>query len=412
VLLTTFADNELQTRCYRRADGKLEWTGRVKPDKFELYHKKESSPATSTPATDGRRVVSYFGSFGLVCYDLQGQELWRHPLPAALSPGGYGTGTSPLIADQLVVVSHDRDMASSLLALDLATGKTVWETPRPDALGSFGTPIVWTNEGKTEVVVPGALCLKGYDLKTGKENWVVRGTTSYSCTTPVTAEGMVFYAAWSDGKEDDPLPVWETFLEKYDKNKDGVASLDEFDENSREYFRGYDVNRDGKIDRSDWDLIKASVAKGENVMVAVKPGGRGDISQSHVAWKATRGLPYISSPLYYDGRVYLVKNGGMLSSLDAKSGEPAYLQERLGSEGYYYSSPVAADGRVYIASQQGKLTVVKAGGSKPEILHQVDFGEQIYASPALAGANLFLRTRSQLYAFGPEVRGEANSGAQ
>jgi outer membrane protein assembly factor BamB len=92
----------------------------------------------------------------------------------------------------------------------------------------------------------------------------------------------------------------------------------------------------------------------------------------------------------------------MLSSLDAKTGQPYYLQERLGSEGYYYSSPVAADGRIYLASQAGKVTVVKAGGDKPEILHRADFGEHIYASPALAGDNLYLRTRSQLYAFGSQ----------
>jgi outer membrane protein assembly factor BamB len=403
LFLATFSENELQTRSYRCQDGTMEWSRGMKPEKLEIYHRKESSPAATTVATDGQRVVSYYGSFGLVCYDFQGKELWRHPLPIALSPGGYGTATSPVIAGNLVVVSHDQDMDSSLLAVDLISGKTVWETPRSNALGSFGTPILWQNDGALEVVVPGSLCLKGYALNTGKEDWVVRGTTSYACTTPVTAEGLLFYAAWSDGKADDPLPAWEKFLEEHDTNKDGVVSLDEFDENSREYFRGYDVNRDGKIDRSDWDQVRAANAKGENVMVAVTQGGRGDISQTHVAWKATRGLPYIASPLYYDGRVYLVKTGGMLSSLDAKSGRPFYLQERLGAEGLYYSSPVAADGRIYLASQAGKVTIIKAGGDKPEVLHQVDFGEPIYASPALVGDKLYLRTRSQLYAFAPQT---------
>jgi outer membrane protein assembly factor BamB len=120
-----------------------------------------------------------------------------------------------------------------------------------------------------------------------------------------------------------------------------------------------------------------------------------------VAWKATRGLPYVASPLFYDGRIYLIKNGGMLSSFEAKSGKPFYTQERLEAAGNYYSSPVAADGRIYIASVPGKLTVVKAGGEKPEILHQAQFGERIFATPALAGDKLFLRTQSTLYAFGP-----------
>ena len=252
-------------------------------------------------------------------------------------------------------------------------------------------------------MVPGSLRLKGYALKTGKEDWMVEGVTAFVCTTPVTGNGLLFFAAWSDGKEDAPLPTWEKFLDEHDKNKDGVVSLDEFDEASRDYYRGYDVNRDGKIDKSDWDQLTTAVAKGENVMVAVRPGGQGNITATHVAWKTTRGLPYIASPVFYDGRVYLVKNGGMISCLDAKNGKPYYLQERFGAEGNYYASPVAADGRIYVASVSGKLTVVKTGGEKPQILHQADFGERIYATPALAENNLYLRTRSALYAFGPEV---------
>ena len=400
IFLTTFADNELQTRCYQRADGKLAWSRGLKPDKLEMYHGIESSPAASTPATDGERVVSYFGSFGLICYDRKGNELWRHPLPIALSLGGYGTATSPLIAGNLVVVSRDRDEGSSLLAVDLRTGKKVWETPRPDSHGGFGTPITWKNADVDEVVVPGSLRLKGYALKTGDEDWMVEGVTAFACTTPVAGDGLLYFAAWTDGKADDPWPTWEQFLDKHDKNKDGVVGLDEFDDNLRDYWRGIDVNRDGKIDKGDFEQVLASIAKGENVMLAVKPGGRGNITKTHVAWKATRGLPYVASPLVYDGRIYSIKNGGMISSFDAKSGKPYYLQERLDAEGYYYSSPVAADGRIYVASVDGKLTVVKAGGEKPEILHQAQFDERIYASPALGGDKFYLRTKSALYAFG------------
>src|SRR5206468_6641442 len=120
-------------------------------------------------------------------------------------------------------------------------------------------------------------------------------------------------------------------------------------------------------------------AKAENVLVAVKPGGRGNITQTHVAWKATRGLPYVPSPLFYDGRIYLIRDGGMMSSFDARGGKPFYTQERLEATDKYYASPVAADGRIYLASLAGKLSVVKAGGDKPEALQQVDFGERIFA---------------------------------
>src|SRR5258708_3234161 len=161
LFLTTFADNQLQTRSYECKDGKLAWSRGVKAEKLETFHRTESSPAAPTPATDGQRLVSYFGSFGLVCYDLKGNELWRHPLPLGLSLGGYGTASSPVIAGNLLIVNCDRDEQSSLLALDLTTGKRVWEAPRPDSYGSYGTPIIWQTSDQAEVVVPGSLRLKG-----------------------------------------------------------------------------------------------------------------------------------------------------------------------------------------------------------------------------------------------------------
>jgi outer membrane protein assembly factor BamB len=403
IFLSTFADGQLQTRAHARRTGRLLWCNTIKPERLEIFHNTDGSPAAATPVTDGRRVVSYFGSFGLVCYDFNGKELWRHPLPVAFSGGGFGSGASPLLAREFVILNRDQDKDSSLLAVDLRTGKKVWETPRPDAAGSFGTPIFWKNQGADEVVMPGSLRLKAYDLKTGHEHWVVEGLVAFACTTPVTGDGLLFFAGWSPGKADSPFPPpWETFLQQNDKNHDGEVTFDEFDAATRDYARGMDRNRDGKITKEDFDLIRAHLAKSENSLVAVKPGGRGDITQTHIAWKATRGLPYVPSPVFYDGRIYFVRDGGMISSLDAKTGNPFYLQERLEATGSYYASPVAADGRIYLASLAGRLTVVKAGGDKPEVLHQANFGERISATPALVGPNLYLRTQTKLYAFGKE----------
>jgi outer membrane protein assembly factor BamB len=298
-----------------------------------------------------------------------------------------------------VVLNRDQNEHSSLLAVDLRTGKKLWETSRPEANGSFGTPVIWHNNSVDEVVTPGSLRLQGYALKTGQERWVLEGVTTFACTTPVVANGLLLFAGWSPGKSDSPWPSWESFLEKSDKNKDGEVTLDEFDASNRDFARGMDVNHDGKITKSDWDVLMARTAKGENVMVAVKPGGTGDISRTHVEWKFNRGLPYVASPLFYDGRVYLVRDGGMMSSFDAKTGKTFYLQERLDAIGSYYASPVAADGRIYVASLPGKLTVVKAGGDKPEILHQAEFGERIFATPALVGDKVYLRTAKHLWAF-------------
>jgi outer membrane protein assembly factor BamB len=283
--------------------------------------------------------------------------------------------------------------------LDVGTGKVIWETPRPDATGSFGTPVVWKNEGVEEIVMPGSIRLKGYELATGRERWVVDGMVGFACTTPAIGDGMLFFGGWSPGKADAPWPSWETFLSKNDKNHDGVIAMEEFDPSDRDFARGMDRDHDGKITEADWASIKAMTAKAQNVLVGVKPGGKGDISESHVAWKATRGLPYVPSPLFYEGRIYLVRDGGMVSSLDAQTGNAFYSQERLEAAGSYYSSPVAAKGRIYCASLAGMLSVLKAGGEKPEILHQANFGERIFATPALSGANVYLRTESKLYAF-------------
>jgi outer membrane protein assembly factor BamB len=145
--------------------------------------------------------------------------------------------------------------------------------------------------------------------------------------------------------------------------------------------------------------MQSRLAKSENLLVAVRPGGRGDITKSHVAWKTTRGLPYVPSPLFYDGRIYLIRDGGMMSSFDAKTGAPFYLQERLEAAESYYASPVAADGRIYVVSLPGRLSVIKAGGDKPEILHQANFGERVFATPALTGNRLYFRTQTKLYGF-------------
>ncbi len=399
IFLTTYVEGELQTHCYATGTGDLVWSRGIKPRQLESFHSTDGSPAASSPVTDGKRVVSYFGSIGLVCYDFKGKELWRVPLPVAMSGGSYGSGTSPIIIGKRVILSRDQDVNSSLLAVDLASGKKLGETPRPDALGSFGTPIEWRNDGIDEVVVPGSSQLKGYDVKTGRERWFVGGLVTFDCTTPVAGAGMVFFAGWTPGKGDAPWGTWDSFLGQYDKNHDGEIALEEFPAPMREYIRGLDSDHDGKITKTDWDKMQARLAKSQNLLIAVRPGGRGDITETHVAWKATRGLPYVPSPLFYDGRIYLIRDGGMISSFDAKTGKPFYLQERLEATDSYYASPVAADGRIYLASVPGKLTVVKAAGDKPEILHQANFGERILATPALAGDRLYLRTQTKLYAF-------------
>jgi outer membrane protein assembly factor BamB len=401
IFLTAFEDGKLETLCYARRDGKLIWKTDAKATALEEFHSTEGSPAASTPATDGKRVVSYFGSCGLICYDTKGRELWRYALPTAQSAGSFGTGGSPIIVDGLVLLSRDESTGCSLLAVDLKTGKKVWETGRPDVGPGFGTPILWKNAGTKEIVMPGSFKLKGYDLKTGTERWSLAGMPSFTCTTPVAGPDMLYFAGWSPGKEAGTGPTWEGMVKPADKNNDDIVTLEEakaagFDS----FFKPLDVNGDGKLTPDDLAAMQAQMAKGENVLVAIKPGGKGELTADSVAWKQTRALPYVPSPLLYQDRVYIVRDGGIISCYDAKTGTPHYQQERLNAIGNYYTSPVAADGRVYVASLNGKVTVLAAGGEMPKILHQADFGERISATPALVGKTIYYRTATSLYAFG------------
>jgi outer membrane protein assembly factor BamB len=322
IFLATFHDGQLETRAHERRTGRLLWARGVKPGQLEAFHRTDGSPAASTPVTDGKHVVTYFGSFGLVCHDLDGKELWRRSLPVAVSGGSYGSGTSPVIVGNRVLLNRDQDLSSSLLAVDLETGRTAWETPRPDAIGGFGTPIYWKNDGVDEVVVPGSVRLKAYDLHSGVERWMVEGVSGFVCTTPVLGDGMLFFAAWSPGKADSSVPMdWPSFAQHFDKNGDGKVTVDDSDPVTWDFLRGIDTDRDGSLTAVDLERMKAHNAKAENVLVAVRPAGRGDITQTHVAWKSTRGLPYVPSPLFFEGRIYLVKDGGMMSSFDAKTGK-------------------------------------------------------------------------------------------
>lgn len=401
IFLTAFKDGKLETLCYARRDGKLLWKADAKAEKVEDFNTSEGSPAASTVATDGKHVVSYFGSCGLICYDTKGKELWRHALPTAQTAGSFGTGGSPIIVDGLVLVSRDQVTGCSLLAVDLKTGEKVWEAARPDVSPGFGTPIFWKNGKANEVVMSGSMKLKGYDLKTGTENWSLAGMPSFTCTTPVLGNGMLFFAGWAPGKEPGTGPSWEGMVQPADKDNDGVVTLEEAKAAHMDaFFKALDVNADGKLTPDDLAAMQANMAKGENVLVAVRPGGKGVLTESHVAWKQTRGLPYVPCPLFYRDRVYTVKDGGIISSYDAMTGKPNYQQERLDAIGNYYASPVAADGRIYVASLNGRMTVLEAGGEMPKVLHRADFGERISATPALVGQALYVRTATALYAFG------------
>lgn len=403
LVLTAFDRGKLYTIAYRRADGKEAWRREAPAERIEPFLKGEGSPATATPATDGRRIVSYFGSCGLFCYDLAGKELWKLPMPVAVTWGDFGSGVSPILADGLVILVRDEMKKSRILAVDAADGSVRWEKPRQSRVG-YATPVLWDTPDGKQVVVAGHGRMIAYDLRTGDEKWFLPGMPTGPCTSPLVAGGTLFYAGWSPGGPDDKenqMPSWDSLLKLFDKDHDGALSKAELQKTDmKDMFDSLDFNKDGKITRDEWGMLLKIIAEGKNSVFAASPGGAGDISASHVLWRKEKGLPYIASAVVYRGQVVMVKDGGLVSAYDARTGKPVYVQERAVARGKYYASPVAANGHIYLTSlEDGVITVLKAGAAKPEVVAKnAPLGERTSATPAIADDALYVRTATKLYA--------------
>jgi outer membrane protein assembly factor BamB len=403
LIVTAFDNDKLYTIAYRRADGSEAWRAEAPAQEIEQYNKVYGSPAASTSATDGTHIVSYFGSCGLYCYDLAGKELWRHEMPAANTLAGFGSGVSPIVADGTVILLHDESKDPKILALDVETGAVKWEKKR-ESKSSFCTPTVWKTEKGSQVVAPGYGRMIGYNIANGDEAWFVEGMPSSCCTTPVTADGNLFFAGWSPGDPDDKdfqFPTFDSVLKDNDKDKDGAFSKSEAQGTQmQDIFDNNDTNKDGNITRDEWDALVKYASASRNSAFALKPGGTGNVTESAMLWKQTKGLPYVPSAILYRGQYIMLKDGGMLTAYDASTGKQLY-QKRLAATGSYYASPVAAHGNIYLTSlEDGKITVLE-GGTKPAkvIVENPPLGERTAATPAIAGNTLYVRTAKHLYAF-------------
>jgi outer membrane protein assembly factor BamB len=402
LVMTAFDGGKLYTIAYNRADGSEAWRSEAPCKQLEKFHPTEGSPAASTPATDGERIVSYFGSCGMFCYDLNGKELWHYEMPPAATLGEFGTGTSPIVVNGVAVVLRDEANDPKIVAVDVRTGQPKWEKKRESKSG-YGTPVAWETADGMQVAAPGFGKMIGYDLKSGDEKWFVEGMPSACCTSPVTAEGELFFAGWSPGGADDKefkMPSYDDILKSGDADGDGAISKAESEKAGlKNFFDNQDLNKDGRLARDEWAMIEKFMAASKNSAFALAPGGSGDVT-SRVRWKKTRGLPYVSSAILYRGQYVMAKDGGTVTAYDAKTGDEIY-QKRAIATGSYYASPVAANGHIYFSSlKDGEITVIEAGGKSPKVVAKnPPLGERMSATPAIADDTLYIRTADHLYAF-------------
>ena len=358
IFLTEFdrARKQLATVSIDQRTGKVLWRRTVVPDAIEDVH-AISSPAGSTPVTDGERVYVYFGSYGLVSYDLTGNLQWERRLPPPANP--YGAVASPIVVGELLVLNHQGKDAY-LLAVNRREGRTVWKTDRSSVQYGWSTPVHWRHEGKDEIVVLGGdfkpnQRLVAYSLTDGAERWWIGGLPPSGKSTPVIGDGLLFFAS--------PDIILEPAAER--QNPERAAQI---------------------------------YANNAARVAAIRPGGSGEVSKTHLAWSETKGVPGVPSPLYYNGRLYTFLNGGIVYCRLAKTGALLY-SGRLGALGYYYSSPVAADGKVFIASEEGVVTVLDAG-DQLQVLARNTIDSAILATPAIVDGKIYVRTATHLYAFG------------
>jgi outer membrane protein assembly factor BamB len=401
LVITAFDGGKLYTIACNQSDGSEAWRNEAPAKKIEGYHQTEGSPAASTAATDGQRIVSYFGSCGLFCYDFAGKELWRLEMPTSGLPGDFGSGVSPVIAEGMVILVRDEMTKPEILAVDAGTGEVKWRKPRLSH-SSYCTPVVWETPNGKQLAAAGHARLTGYDLKTGEEIWSAKGVPSACCSSPVIAEGNLFFAGGSATGPDDKamqMPSFDSMLKELDTDKDGALSRAEAEKAFHGFFDNQDLNKDGKITRDEWETIEKFMSEGKNSVFALKPGGTGDVTGSHVLWTKAKGLPYVSSALVYRGQYVMVKDGGIVTVYDTKTGREVY-QERVAAAGTYYASPVAANGNIYLTSAEGAITVLKGGSDKLEVVAaNPKLGERTSATPAIAGDRLYVRTDKHLYAF-------------
>jgi outer membrane protein assembly factor BamB len=344
-VLSDTAKHIWRVYCLDKTTGKILWEQTAHEGAPKIKRHLKASHANSTPVTDGKHLVAFFGSEGLYCYDLSGKLLWKQDL-GVLNAGyvgfpelQWGTASSPIIYKNMVILQCDSQQNSFVAAYDLDSGKRVWVSERDD-LPSWSTPLIF--EGKRlELITVSPKFIRGLDPTTGKELWRIADYAEVRVPAPIAAHGLIF--------------------------------------------------------------ISGGAPRGRHFF-AVRPGGSGNISldeggNSHslIAWQVSKGGPYTPTPIVYGDYLYVCADNGVLSCYRAQTGELVYQKRISETGGSYSASPIAADGKLYLASEDGEVQVIKAGAEFERIASN-PMGESLMATPAISGGLIFIRGQHHLFA--------------
>jgi outer membrane protein assembly factor BamB len=325
--------------CLDRETGRILWE-KVAYDGtvFDDRHRKNTF-ASATPVTDGKYVWTFFDAEGVFCYDFDGKLVWKTSL-GKFAKMGMGNGMSPVLYQNLLILQCDQEdggPGSFVVALDKLSGKEVWRVPRTQRK-TWATPVLVRTPKRVELIASGAESTVAYDPATGKELWHAEGVSSHAIPSAVAGHGMVFVSGGSSGQP--------------------------------------------------------------KLAIAIRLGGSGDLKgTSYVVWKYNKGTAYVPSPILYGYYLYLMTDSGILTCLDAKTGEVKYEGGRVPVPATFTSSPVAFDDKILITSEDGDTFIIKAG-PKYEVIRTNSLGEPVFASIAICGGRLFIRGAKHLYCIG------------
>lgn len=408
--------------AFDAASGKKLWQRDWPTGKLAEVH-QTNSQASSTPAADAERVYFYFSTLGLLTVDAKtGKDAWQQKLPTPFFVFKWGPGMSPVLYRDLVLFCQDDDLYPAFYAFDKATGKLRWKEERNDMAVNYSHPVICTTDGRDEIIVAGTGMLIGYDPQTGKRNWFAKTLLRNIKTTPVVQDGIIYISVQSGG-------IANQWLASVDQaktgNRDGKldkAEIQAFVGETpipeaffKKTFDRGDLNKDGFLEGRELDIAflhpdnfagASFTSMGENAaeqfIMAVRAGGKGDVTKTHLLWKhPTKYTDHIVSPFVSDGRMLLVKEGGISTVFDVKDGHALRGAKRIGS-GEYFASPVYGDGKIYLVGENGSVVVLKNSPDYEELASNT-FDESIIATPAISDGKLFIRTRGKLLCFKGET---------
>ncbi|HSG70517.1 MAG TPA: PQQ-binding-like beta-propeller repeat protein [Planctomycetaceae bacterium] len=387
------------------------------PGLMEIH--KTNSHASTTPAADADRVYFYFKTLGMLALDAKtGEQLWQRKLPKPFFVFKWGAGMSPVLYKNNVLFCQDDDLYPALYAFDKATGEIVWKDDRSDMAVNYSHPVICQTERGDELIVAGTGKLIGYDPATGKRLWFAKTLLRNIKTTPVCVGDTIYISLQSAGIANQ----WLASVDQAETgNSDGKITKQEMQAfvgetkipdafYKRTFDRG-DKNQDGFLEGAEFDeafLFPDNFAgaafdddnPADEFILAVRGGGRGDVTDTHVLWKhRTKHTDHIVSPFVHDGRMLLVKGGGITTLFEVSTGQPLREPARIPNASGYFASPIYGDGKVFIAGDNGQIVVLE---DNPEykFLSRNDLEESIVGTPAISDGRLLVRTRTKLFSIG------------